>query len=625
MTQELKNLLKLYLTNELKYESKPLDTEQPFKLYKTMTNTINSELDTKYPNGWTLGKDWENSTYRTNNEIDVAFGNYTDDDDIEKGFFLLLKEGEIIQIIDKYDTGTKIGYIEALATDEDNEFYGVIKGNDFTTYYLTLLNNITIKSSTDEYYSVKRRISYSLADYFSTSEQPMKIIKSTNSSNYLIYNTTKMILLNAEVGESVKVINIALESGEFKTASYSTLSVNEESKTINYYTSNSGYLSIYEGTATDSTTSLTLSLKKKIAFDTNGTSTNLASIVVKGNNIYVMNTKIRNDNNKELDIWFIDKTTYEVNLIEDRMQESVSIFPIRGALFYVNGTIFVTINNIYGDYDVRHSIGIINDENETSPYLYTFDNVYSTTYQPIKTRRIISIAQSYNLIKIAMFSDENIYLINGIYNQGNYNGVMYKTTNLFIPRYATLYEDEVAIFSRNLYNKTINNNTTTSTIEVPNLYLNDNNITGEDLVSETSLTINNNEEFISKNIYETLYINFINTIRMKNITNFNEEISRDEEAMVLNQEMTWGLTNTSVVNKYRLVNRYSEEIKEFAKSEIEQIDDLTARYTISLFTAEEPIRIELINNNENFVYATIDCSRMEQGKFYKVTQDLVIN
>ena len=55
-----------------------------------------------------------------------------------------------------------------------------------------------------------------------------------------------------------------------------------------------------------------------------------------------------------------------------------------------------------------------------------------------------------------------------------------------VPTSSWLYNNNKIIYARNLYNKVVSGNTTTSTVEVPNLLLNDIDIGQQDLLGETT-------------------------------------------------------------------------------------------------------------------------------------------
>lgn len=630
MTDDLKGYLLKYLTGKFTMKTKPIGTQIPFTQADTIASNIDIELTAMFPNGYSLGSDEVSKTLKANNEINVIWGNYTDTDSIDKGFILLLQKGTILQVITEYDTGVKIGYIYRLALDEDNNFYGIIKGNDFTTPYLTLLNNFTVKKIDDTEYTVKRRSSYNVDITIpQTYDYLTMLTKSTNSSYYLIGNPEFLHMIKIEVGETNKEADFYISNQTIGDITLSNISADDNGATIELKKLLNGVFYIYKATYTDtSTSSIQLIKQTELNIDTNFTSLETGSLEQKGNNTYVINVVNRKslpEKEYVLSIYRIKNNT-EVEYLMGNFQDD---YPgeaiICGHMFNTGDAIAIAISQPIGTtINYRNDIGLINEENNDIPFVYTEDGI-STSIRPFDYK-IVSFENNYNLLNVDLYTNTQTLKYQTIYNPNNYTGNMYTNTNTFIPQYGNLYENNKIIFSRNLYNRTINKNTTTCTIEVPNLYLNNNTITNEELMSETTLPICNNSIQISKNIYETLYVNFINTILMKNITNTGEEINRSDEATVVNQEMTWGLTNTSVVTKYRLIYvNGGEEVKTFNDSEIEYIDSLTARYTISLIITEDLLRIELINDNENMIYAKIDCSRTEKGTFYKITQDLVIS
>lgn len=122
----------------------------------------------------------------------------------------------------------------------------------------------------------------------------------------------------------------------------------------------------------------------------------------------------------------------------------------------------------------------------------------------------------YNLYSIGCLFSNFVLKINHTYNQNYYNGYPYINTNALIPNSAELYSDSELIFARNLYNKTINNNVTVSTVEIPNTYLNNVNITNKNLLSQTNLHLVKDNNLLQKNIYETVFLNFINVVQVLN-------------------------------------------------------------------------------------------------------------
>ena len=230
---------------------------------------------------------------------------------------------------------------------------------------------------------------------------------------------------------------------------------------------------------------------------------------------------------------------------------------------------------------------------------------------------------SYNLINyyIPYSSYEKFYTCQQVFNQFNYNGLEYENINSLIPEYSNLYDEKGnIIFSRNLYNLSINGNTTISTIEIPNAMLNNTTIVEQNLLSETNTLMNNNVNNITKNIYEVLDINFFNTLVMKNSNNPNNEILNNLGATRLNQSIssTNDYTDT-IANKIRI--NYQDGTSIIQNIGTPTITNNVATYTITIYVPKAITNIEIISNDENTSYQTI-VGTFGIGKYYTLTQDV---
>lgn len=631
MTEDFKSNILKYLTNKFETRSKPVGTQIPFTQTETIASNINSKLTTIFPNGYSIGFGRVSNTLKSNNEINVMWGNYTDTDNKEKGFILLLLNGDILQVITKYDTGIKIGYIYKLAVDEENNFYGIIKGNDFTTPYLTLLNNFTVKRSVDTEYVVKRRISYNIdASIFATSNYIDILTKAPNYSYYLIGNPSKLYMIKTEVGETNKEATFYIKNENIGQTTIGNITADENSATIELKKLENGVFYIYKANYTDSSSSnIQLIKQTELNIDTTFNSINTGSLEQKGNNTYVINIVNRKtfpEKQYVLSIYRIKNNT-EVEFLTSIFQEDypgASI--IWGRMFNIGNAIALAISKPTGaTVSYTNSIGLINEEDNNTPFVYTEDSI-STSSSPFGFK-IVSFANNFNLLNVDLYTDTQTLRFNTIYNPNNYNGDEYNSDETMVPQYANIYNsNNVVIFSRNLYNKTINNNTTTSTLEIPNLYLNDVILAKQNLISKTNNILNENIGNFSKNIYESLYINFINTITIKDTNDVNNEIERIDGEIALNQEISNQLLSTSIANKYRIVYTLKDNvIKVFDDSEIQLMTNDLAMYEFNVFVDSEIQRIEIISNDENVIYATIDGANLEIGNIYKISQYVEIN
>ena len=195
-----------------------------------------------------------------------------------------------------------------------------------------------------------------------------------------------------------------------------------------------------------------------------------------------------------------------------------------------------------------------------------------------------------------------------------------------IPKSGILYdESEVVIFARNLYNKTVNNNTTISTIEVPNTYLNDTNIAKQNLLSNTNKLLNSNTQNISKNIYETLNINFANTLVIKNSNNPLNEIINLQGASRLNSSISSLADYEETKGTKYKVNYTNGNSNVFNIDNIDYSGNM-AILDFNVYVGSAISNIQIISNDEATIYQEIDTSNLslEIGKYYNFKQNVEI-
>ena len=177
------------------------------------------------------------------------------------------------------------------------------------------------------------------------------------------------------------------------------------------------------------------------------------------------------------------------------------------------------------------------------------------------------------------------------------------------------------IFARTLYNKSVSNNTTISTIEIPNTFLNDIQITKEELLGETNKILNNKSQVITKNIYETVNLNFINSISMSN-NNTQETILNQNGASRLNRSSSNDLDYDNAKATKIRINYVdgSSFIQKLGKNQIELIDVKTAMYEFVIFVKNDIENIQIISEDEQTVYQKITNLTLEKNKYYSITQ-----
>ena len=168
----------------------------------------------------------------------------------------------------------------------------------------------------------------------------------------------------------------------------------------------------------------------------------------------------------------------------------------------------------------------------------------------------------------------------------------------------------------------INGSTTTSTIEIPNTMLNDSDINTEELVSQTNVNIVNENQNISKNIYELLYINFVNSIIVQDRNSANYQ-DLPNIASMLNQSICRDLNYDNIkLTKWRITfNDNSTSVGDLTITE-----DYEYSYVIqfTFFVSKLIKKIELISEDESITYLTINQPNVEQNKIYNFSQDIYI-
>jgi hypothetical protein len=195
-----------------------------------------------------------------------------------------------------------------------------------------------------------------------------------------------------------------------------------------------------------------------------------------------------------------------------------------------------------------------------------------------------------------------------------------------VPDHVNLYNNSNLIFSRNLYNLVINDNTTVATVKIPNNYQNDVVINKQELYGETKTKLVESTQSITKNIYEEVLLNFVNSLFIKNKNDINNIIDNYTGATRLNNSISsWQLLDydNCKITKYRI--NYDDNT-----SEVRVLTNFNVSYeaskTVYTFSFYNNIsNIQLISNDENTIYQTIDLSNLEKGKYYVITQDLHIN
>lgn len=626
MTQDYKDNLLKYLTGNLDLESGdniPLFPENSETINKTIVNDITTILTNQEDaqNILVLGK-----LYNEYYSSYLIYGAYSKSNGVYYGYIYLVDdELNTIQMITEFSSGTKMFPITALNQAEDNNMYGLtynINEEPHITKVL-LFNNIFASGQITGTFEAVLRNDYVVP--YNYSQQPYRqnrIIKSPDSSTYYIVlsenGQQKIVRFTINVGAKNEWV-VATINKNFNNIFYVSLDKSSGKEVLNYYAVSNDNPSIYYQYKIDGEN---VTIDKSIQLEETATGVATSIFVKDINNIYIYacyaavgkNIIYKVNGNSLIKIYEIDsihgESGYYVTFI--------TIFEINGGIFFYeryktqnNWQIsigFIRNNNTY----IKQLLGVYDGATPVSLlYSYVADSFYKI---------------SYNLATLYIpFYGENSYTkkITFDYNSINYNGEGYTNVNSLVPNKARLYDNNnKMIFARNLYNKVINANTTISTLNIPNTNLNDVTIYNQSLIGETNYVLMNNQESITKNIYENLNINFYTTLRMINNNDPNNQIFNQVGSNRINSSVSSVKDyNNAKATKIRI--NYSDNTTKIVSIEFYPIRNYY--YTkFSIYIDKLISSIDFISNDEETTYNTIRPNFIV-GKYYTINQSVRID
>jgi len=258
--------------------------------------------------------------------------------------------------------------------------------------------------------------------------------------------------------------------------------------------------------------------------------------------------------------------------------------------------------------------------------------IYLDNYEGTDSQKPL-VVRNYNILNLISFGmyissyPNQQYIRGGLLKikclsvQNHYNGEPYVSEDSLCPLYSNLYSNGSIEFSRNLYNISKQNNMTMSSVEIPNTYLNDIDITQNDLISETNLEMVNNNQGFTKNIYEVVDVNFLNTIDVIDEDTGEEYL---DSAIKLNNSTTDGGTTNyqnTPCNKYRI--NYVDGTNTIDDLSWIPINDYNKKTKITIYVDKAISSIDLISNDESVVYDNIPL-QVEVGKTYTIRKKVRI-
>lgn len=649
MTNEMKENIIKYFTGNLENEtpSSSLEYETPNTIITDLETTLYNEFSDRYGiNGMIESRSINGNTLNYN----VMYGYYIKSDETRRSFILIVDEkGNTVQIIKNYSSGAEIGYINKMKVDEEGYFYMVEVNPANDKRRFVMLNNIVLRLRTTDEFKVHIRKTYQVPDTSKlSSEMVLDITKAIGQAKYLIAGliTNPYTMCATEL-----VINVGMENewndyvgtqwtppGGGMQTTYSTGSIygiwTDDSLDFIFLTHPARYpqyiIKYYKDGDGMSYTNIDASIRDAEANTRWGINYNVINMNLAYFSESVYNSSL---GPKEIHrIYTIDLVNDTMNILYEQEGYNGSQSSAYSLFQYsiIDGEL--VFSNTYCDNNGKCHIEIGRLRND--------DYIPSGTYGNISTYEIAEIDYStpvsvgitfvnkqFNLYNYNILLGDTNYNGVEVYNSNNYNGAPFENNKCLFPNSGKLYDDnDNIVFARNLYNKTLNGGTTVSTLEVPNMYVNDITIAKQDLLSYNNNVMIDNEQDITTNIYETLNINFINEISMINENNVSDPINNPVGATRLNNSISANADYTSaLLGKIKM--NYSDNTT-FIKtiSPASQLSTYVYQYKFSIYVPlnKSITSVDLISNDGYTIYATIDTSNLSNGKTYEISQDVEI-
>ena len=599
---------------------------------------------------------WQNFRYEgmvAGNELTtnltVLYGGYRDNENATYGIITLVDENfNPVKTIYSYSSGTRLRYIQYMKQAEDGTFYFI----DDTVYTFSnpqasatsqkrfvMTNNFTIKNQISDDYEVNLRTSYIFGNNF-RNFYCKNMFKDENSSHYIFFgNGANDGASNIWAWRNLRITGLKVNVGESNTwtAYVDTQDRMFGSAIATFNGDNVRFRCISNAILANNRTIDCVSKTY-----TGNVST--ATIATFSYAPYV------DDYNYKKQSVFLDYDNVYFVQSNQRWGRSGIPNPKHIGLYLYNFTNSV-LTEIYhkslGSYDYCNLEAIYIDRCNTDVYVqyntninnntyadYYFQRLTNNTWNPtliatqelfFNTTRTMFVKSNFNLLQCYLYSTNPSstrwfwHLIKEDYNPLNYNGTSYIDYNSLISKKGRIYSNNKVVFARNLYNKVFNNNNTVSTIQIPNNYLNGITLDLKTLLSETDLAICNDTNETSKNIYEMMYINYINSI---NVIDEDTGAIYPDTATYINTNINTG-TKTNYDNSFigKVKINYGEDTITQLLTWTWNTDHYETAFTID--TTDIPISLEYMSYDETTTYITKPLD-LEQNKYYTISQKLRI-
>ena len=517
-------------------------------------------------------------------------------------------------------------YARAITVDSEGNLYAIAQNWSTNEHFLFYLNNITIKNANGQYEIVVKK-------YYSLSS----LLNDLNDANFFgmfwftlnksPYDSSFLITVDGNKYQSgiknLAVIKYDVNFGADNDYSFLVAELpkqygNTSSLFVSWTDENvTGTIcSISSDTDLQAGTETNVSISKvNFNFSTESISQQLittisnfisgeaaatnSSIVTDENTIYLI-VQTHNTNYKTDIYKYVSSLDLVYGIGESTQRQYINAQYINRQLFftlvnYQNSTYEVSFLHLVGNQMIVMSIGTI-----SSVYIFFI------------------ITNSFNMYYINVCGKTGVY----IYSEDSYNGTPYFSDKSVTPKTMTLYaaNNSNPIFSRNLYNLIQVGNTITATLQIPANFLNEEIIGQEKLNSITNTNIADLKKEITKNIYEELYINTIESIKVYNKN--SGSIYNQDSSIEIAKNIANGFESGYKITNFRIF--YKDGTTSDKKISSEEIVDGIGIIHIYLYIDKFIDYIEVFDKNYTKSFLKIDMSEYEISKMYHIEQKIKI-
>ncbi len=622
MTEDFKTKLLEYFTGNFQ------EGTTPYQIYQTdietnvnnLYSTLSSEIGNQYTGQFFMTGVLQAKTpgdVESNIHIMYGLSQGSTLHPHDFGFMVLIDDNfNILEIITEYTSGVVFGEFNCLNVDEDGYLYGIETNYNDTQKRFIMLNNPAIKLPTESY-QVKIRRTYNLPNEINSNSYNL-IKKQVGGANYL------MVGLSSGKPTATNLEIIVGATNNWTTYNYGGIQTFTTTYCLDVYAIWTGglYFDIIGSNTNSSGSTVCRFYLSGSIIDYAGYGLNY------GSELFSLTGRININQEAIIGVITSDYSTYmKHEIIISDMGVNTTIYSKTGGYYGTNASMNdIQINglDIYYSEMIQTDVGTYNCEVGRiiiDGYQYSVLETFNQTATSGDRYfyNYLFVTKENNLYTFNMQVENTAYIVKQEFNLNDYNSGAVDNTKYFVPKSANLFNENELILSKELYNLTVNDNVTVATVEIPNMKLNSETINGENLIGSTYQNLIEAGVEFTKNQYETVDVNFINTIGIQNKN--NETIQEIEGQNRLNNSISQTTDYEDArMTKYRI--NYEDETTSINSNIWYPIANyFTTDLTISV--SKEISSIDFISEDEQTTYTTI-YPVLEVGKTYKISQDVFL-